>query len=71
MVHQHFMLIQAMSVAENIALGLKHLNFLFPLKRVREKLLTLPGSMALTFPLGQKSGNSRLVNSNVLKFSEF
>ena len=39
MVHQHFMLIQAMSVAENIALGLKHLNFLFPLKRIKGQLV--------------------------------
>jgi simple sugar transport system ATP-binding protein len=38
MVHQHFMLVSQHSVAENIALGLKGLPFVLPLRDVEEKI---------------------------------
>ena len=39
MVHQHFMLIQSHSVAENIALGYKHSPRLFPQKKITHTIL--------------------------------
>ncbi|MDD2717339.1 MAG: ABC transporter ATP-binding protein [Candidatus Wallbacteria bacterium] len=38
MVHQHFMLIDTMTVAENIALALRETPFVHPLKNLREKI---------------------------------
>ena len=39
MVHQHFMLIQNHSAAENIALGYKNTPFLFPQKKINDSIL--------------------------------
>lgn len=38
MIHQHFMLVQKHSVAENIALGLEEVPFFFPEKYVKKKI---------------------------------
>ena len=38
MVHQHFMLVQNHSVAENIALGFEASSFLFPQRRIEESI---------------------------------
>ena len=38
MVHQHFMLVQNHSVAENIALGFEASSFLFPQRRIEENI---------------------------------
>ncbi len=39
MVHQHFMLVQNHTVAENVALGYEEAPFLHPVKQVQQKLL--------------------------------
>jgi ABC-type uncharacterized transport system ATPase subunit len=39
MVHQHFMLVQNHTVAENVALGYEEAPFLFPVKQVQKKLI--------------------------------
>jgi simple sugar transport system ATP-binding protein len=39
MVHQHFMLVQNHTVAENVALGYEEASFLNPVRKVQEKLL--------------------------------
>ena len=41
MIHQHFMLVQTLTVAENIALGLKSRSLLVDLRSVKERLLKL------------------------------
>ena len=38
MIHQHFMLVQNHTVAENIALGFRDVPFFFPKKYIREKI---------------------------------
>jgi len=43
MVHQHFMLVQNHTVAENIALGLEGTPFLYPLRYVRERIKEYEG----------------------------
>ena len=41
MIHQHFMLVQNHTVAENIALGFKDVPFFFPKKYIREKIFRI------------------------------
>ena len=41
MVHQHFMLVDNHSVAENIALGYRKAPFLFPQKKIRDAIIAL------------------------------
>ena len=40
MVHQHFMLIQNHSVAENIAIGYEMASFLFPQRKINDSILS-------------------------------
>jgi ABC-type uncharacterized transport system ATPase subunit len=49
LVHQHFTLVPALSVLENVALGLRHdrSGLSFPLRELREKLAELCGSTGL------------------------
>jgi simple sugar transport system ATP-binding protein len=48
MVHQHFSLVPANSVAENIALGQPSVSYLFPLKTVKKTIETLSGRYGLS-----------------------
>lgn len=54
MVHQHFMLIQNHSVIENIALGYKDTPFLFPQKKLREKINAFSNQLDFPIDLNQK-----------------
>ncbi len=50
MVHQHFMLIPTMTVAENIAFGLSSLDLFFPLKRVSQQIKSFSQSYGFDIP---------------------
>jgi len=54
MVHQHFMLVDAHSVGENIALSLPQAPFWFPESKLREKILQSAEEIGLTIDPDQK-----------------
>ena len=47
MIHQHFMLVQTLTVTENVALGLRETGFRLDLKSVRERLIELSETYGL------------------------
>jgi simple sugar transport system ATP-binding protein len=63
MVHQHFMLVQNHSVAENIALGYEKTPLFFPQRKIKH----FPGNLILKSIPQSRSGNYRPVNSSVSK----
>lgn len=54
MVHQHFMLIQNHTVAENIAIGYEKAPLLFPSKKIRESIVDFSKKFKLEIDPGKK-----------------